>query len=217
MIRKTLVVVCLVLMLALSVIAVRSYWVHDVIRYFGPTLNRTDGSGGTTPWGCEWAVSFGSSYGHLALNLARSPGPRNTPTGLVPPGPRYQGTGENYLFTRNRFQYEEYYRPLELKALIDRDGLLVLALPFRGLHFEWRKTTFGSPVRRSWLRVPITFLLVFLGAYPTYVMVRWWRASPERRRRRGLCVECGYNLRGNESGVCPECGTTTPHTSVSAG
>ncbi len=28
-----------------------------------------------------------------------------------------------------------------------------------------------------------------------------------RRRRRGLCVNCAYNLTGNESGVCPECGT----------
>jgi len=26
------------------------------------------------------------------------------------------------------------------------------------------------------------------------------------RRRRGLCVKCGYNLAGNTSGVCPECG-----------
>ncbi len=27
-----------------------------------------------------------------------------------------------------------------------------------------------------------------------------------RRRRRGLCVTCGYDLTGNESGACPECG-----------
>ena len=27
-----------------------------------------------------------------------------------------------------------------------------------------------------------------------------------RRRRRGLCVQCGYDLTGNESGVCSECG-----------
>ena len=34
--------------------------------------------------------------------------------------------------------------------------------------------------------------------------------SPRRRRRRriagGLCGACGYDLRGNVSGVCPECG-----------
>ncbi len=27
-----------------------------------------------------------------------------------------------------------------------------------------------------------------------------------RRDRSGFCVECGYNLTGNISGVCPECG-----------
>ena len=27
-----------------------------------------------------------------------------------------------------------------------------------------------------------------------------------RRRRQGLCTECGYDLRGNVSGRCPECG-----------
>ena len=27
------------------------------------------------------------------------------------------------------------------------------------------------------------------------------------RRRRGLCERCGYDLTGNVSGTCPECGT----------
>ncbi len=26
-------------------------------------------------------------------------------------------------------------------------------------------------------------------------------------RRQAICVPCGYNLTGNESGICPECGT----------
>jgi len=30
----------------------------------------------------------------------------------------------------------------------------------------------------------------------------------ERRRKQGRCVKCGYSLRGNESGVCSECGTS---------
>ena len=47
---------------------------------------------------------------------------------------------------------------------------------------------------------------VLCGLYPSFVFVRgplrrWWR------RRKGLCIKCGYNLTGNESGVCPECGT----------
>jgi hypothetical protein len=37
----------------------------------------------------------------------------------------------------------------------------------------------------------------------------WWLMDPlkaDRRRRLGLCVGCGYDLTGNVSGVCPECG-----------
>jgi len=32
-------------------------------------------------------------------------------------------------------------------------------------------------------------------------------ATPGGAAAGGHCVECDYNLRGNESGVCPECGT----------
>jgi hypothetical protein len=30
----------------------------------------------------------------------------------------------------------------------------------------------------------------------------------ERCRREQLCVQCGYSLTGNTSGICPECGTS---------
>jgi hypothetical protein len=46
--------------------------------------------------------------------------------------------------------------------------------------------------------------------YPLLLILR----GPIRRwerRRRGLCINCGYNLTGNESGVCPECGTGVSH------
>jgi hypothetical protein len=45
-----------------------------------------------------------------------------------------------------------------------------------------------------------------LGAYPAISFVRG-PLSRRSRRRRGLCLKCGYNLAGNTSGVCPECGT----------
>lgn len=36
----------------------------------------------------------------------------------------------------------------------------------------------------------------------------------EAREREGLCESCGYNLTGNTSGVCPECGTAVPETTT---
>ena len=49
----------------------------------------------------------------------------------------------------------------------------------------------------------------------TAALVLLWRAieRPEvlarRRKRLGLCVQCGYDLTSNLSGVCPECGEVT--------
>ena len=52
-----------------------------------------------------------------------------------------------------------------------------------------------------------------VGGYATCLagMLAWRRLAAreplrKRRRRRGLCTECGYDLTGNASGKCPECG-----------
>jgi hypothetical protein len=67
---------------------------------------------------------------------------------------------------------------------------------------------FGSNSRRVGclrLSISVWVLLTLLGGYPLLVLIR----GPVRRRiriARGLCANCGYNLTGNMSGVCPECG-----------
>ncbi len=48
-------------------------------------------------------------------------------------------------------------------------------------------------------------LAVLFGVYPALVLVRD-RVLILRRRRDGLCVKCGYDLTGNVSGRCSECG-----------
>ena len=56
------------------------------------------------------------------------------------------------------------------------------------------------------LELPIWFPTILFAAYPTIALIRGplrrWR-----RRKRGECVNCGYNLTGNVTGVCSECGT----------
>ena len=60
--------------------------------------------------------------------------------------------------------------------------------------------------RVTWLVFPLwlsTALLTIAGAVPVIrgpVLQQW-------RRWKGLCLTCGYDLRGNRSGRCPECGT----------
>lgn len=56
------------------------------------------------------------------------------------------------------------------------------------------------------LQVPFWCPVILFLAYPTLAFLRG-PVRRYRRRKRGLCVRCGYNLTGNVSGVCPECGT----------
>jgi len=46
------------------------------------------------------------------------------------------------------------------------------------------------------------WLLFLTSVLPTGVL---WNRD-RRRARPGLCSRCGYDLKGNLSGVCPECG-----------
>jgi hypothetical protein len=63
------------------------------------------------------------------------------------------------------------------------------ALPRCGLDF------FGAP----FLAIPLWPLIVAVAAAGTVLS---WR----RRPRAGHCAACGYDLTGNTSGICPECG-----------
>jgi hypothetical protein len=55
------------------------------------------------------------------------------------------------------------------------------------------------------LWIPLWMLFALFAAYPTTTFIRGplrrWR-----RRRAGMCGQCAYNLTGNQSGICPECG-----------
>ena len=63
-----------------------------------------------------------------------------------------------------------------------------------------------TTIYNVWLRLPLYAISGLFAVYPSITIIRGplrrWR-----RRKRGLCVNCGYNLTGNVSGVCSECGT----------
>ncbi len=78
--------------------------------------------------------------------------------------------------------------------------------------FEWRVHyllhIYGrrSPEQTvAFMFVPFWMPAALLAAWP---LLGWTRPAwiRRRRRRRGLCLRCGYNLTGNTSGRCPECG-----------
>ena len=69
-------------------------------------------------------------------------------------------------------------------------------------------------------------LMTFFGAVQWFLLA-WWMMVLYRRKSRGQilppwrhlplpghCRRCGYDLRGNVSGVCPECGSRVPSVST---
>jgi hypothetical protein len=60
------------------------------------------------------------------------------------------------------------------------------------------------------VEVQPTLMAILLCIYPVVALTRdrFFRRRGEIRRAEMLCVHCGYNLTGNVSGVCPECGVS---------
>jgi hypothetical protein len=69
-------------------------------------------------------------------------------------------------------------------------------------------TVFKSATGRTRACVMPFWFLVCVTATASVPSVNCCRRYLRKRRcvKQGLCVKCGYNLTGNVSGVCPECG-----------
>lgn len=62
------------------------------------------------------------------------------------------------------------------------------------------------------LATPSWFPVLLFGAFPTISLLRYVHRLRKRRRNPNGCVGCGYDLTGNTSGVCPECGSAIEKT-----
>ena len=72
--------------------------------------------------------------------------------------------------------------------------------------YEFHLGTAPLPTYDGWeLHVNLWPLVALFWAYPATVATIE-HARDIRRRRRGLCLRCGYDLTGNVSGDCSECG-----------
>jgi hypothetical protein len=73
---------------------------------------------------------------------------------------------------------------------------------------------FGSYLKNGWipslpLRPILPGLMVDTLAYGSVALIAVYMtrlAIARQRKRRGLCGKCGYDLRQNGGGTCPECG-----------
>jgi hypothetical protein len=57
---------------------------------------------------------------------------------------------------------------------------------------------------------PYWFPIVLLGGFARLMIRRVRSVRTRDRTARGQCGRCGYNLTGNTSGTCPECGAPVP-------
>ena len=75
----------------------------------------------------------------------------------------------------------------------------------------WPFIEHGSLVAPS-TRRPATVLYIPIWMFLVPSALASWYFYHRARRKRliGCCKKCGYNLTGNTTGVCPECGATIP-------
>lgn len=67
----------------------------------------------------------------------------------------------------------------------------------------------ASNYQLVWRGSKLGWIYVGAGMILVSPLVRWVRPG-RRLSPPGLCENCRYDLTGNESGICPECGTATP-------
>jgi hypothetical protein len=82
-------------------------------------------------------------------------------------------------------------------------------------NFVWKSKKVSSPtvvgqIDYSYVAFPHWLVASLLCLWPEFQQISRWRPA----RPTGFCAVCGYNLTGNASGACPECGTPVISTSV---
>ena len=102
---------------------------------------------------------------------------------------------------------------------VPRDSFTALKFP-RAIRFTSPTETQMVIWEPGWKSLRLGFgawVPVVVFGLTTYLL---WRELVLSRRIRQLanrCRKCGYDLTGNVSGVCPECGATTRHYPASVG
>lgn len=64
----------------------------------------------------------------------------------------------------------------------------------------------NSPDQIKLLTLPHWFLTLVFTILPAIWLYKW---NKHRKLGPNVCQACGYDLMGNETGVCPECGAST--------
>lgn len=115
------------------------------------------------------------------------------------------GNTHAFIYRGNSFEFWLIYNAIDVKWTGGTPkGWSVeteLYKKYNGLHY-W-----------SFRRYPGGFILPMFQVlfYLTLMTALLWWLDRTKRVKPGHCRTCNYRLRGNTSGVCPECGTPVSH------
>jgi hypothetical protein len=73
--------------------------------------------------------------------------------------------------------------------------------------FAYYRNDFDDVYHDHYTIAPFWFITVLLACGPALAIRRRLRRRAARQLSSGRCAHCSYNLTGNVSGACPECGT----------
>jgi hypothetical protein len=184
--------ISLVICIALCVLWGRGYWRSDAVQ-FAQVIEK-----GEQPWRVRTLMIY-SGKGCLEVAAARD--------AYYLPG---SGTVEKWWFYRGEDRPKHpsagsgVVRKLAGFGMIEEEngGPPLLTVPLmKKLFLTSRQTHWTEMFRGIW--APYWFLVLVFGVMPGR-RIYWW-AENRRRRKRGLCEGCGYDLR-ESSEACPECG-----------
>ncbi len=165
------------------VLWVRSYRSYDSLEY--------DISHYAKNWEwryCTFSYNKGelySTFGHHHTDKMSSPA-----LGLSAP------EGRHYSFRANGSTVEQMWITEEAGTLIEWRGLYLRLLQSHDTGWYENTLCVGMP---AWSLVLLAGLLPFRSVVA--------RMRLRFRSNYGLCLTCSYNLIGNTSNICPECGT----------
>jgi len=193
--RRLSVTLLALLPIATIVIWVRSYWVHDAMILI---------------WNREHRINaFTTQVNARRVELEWGKG----------------SVEVNYLYLRN-YPDQPVTSTTSLRVVHDPPGKPVIAfgdiewiVQFQRLGFcAWKESSGLNELLapgldggdQRWVIVlPIGFFTALLA-----FLILFARIRTRGRFTKGRCLSCGYDLKGNVSGTCPECGTAAQHESA---
>ena len=199
------------LFLIVVVLWVRSYWTVDIVKFGSARLHKAASGGGGVM--LESVVVF-RREGDWRIGSA--PGARAGLTRYAETRLHYFASGADAAgkrpvrWERLKYPYTDR-RTFETRAWAHADRAAWPQFPRVDLKAAGTYDNFTGRAVETWYVGRAVWLPYWLLAAAAAAPPGVWLSNAGRRRRRerrrlNRCVQCGYDLTGNVSGVCPECG-----------